>query len=74
MQFLIEPAIFERFPGLTLPVAVARGIENQTARPAVMARWREVWAQAGQAGASYGNAQSHPRVRPWRERFSKSSG
>jgi DNA/RNA-binding domain of Phe-tRNA-synthetase-like protein len=69
MQFIVDPAIFERFPGLLLPVAVAGGIENQRARPAITARWQEVWAQAGQAGASYGNAQSHPRVRPWRERF-----
>ena len=69
MQFLVEPAIFERFPGLMLPVAVADGIENQAERPVIAARWREVWAEAGQEAKPYGNAQSHPRVRPWRERF-----
>jgi len=70
MQFIVEPAIFEHFPGLLLPVAVAWGIENQMTRPAVTGRWQEVWAEAGQAAKAYGNAQSHPRVRPWRERFS----
>lgn len=69
MQFLVEPAIFERFPGLLLPVAVADGIENQGERPAISARWREVWAEAGEEAKPYGNAQSHPRIRPWRERF-----
>lgn len=69
MQFLVEPAIFERFPGLMLPVAVADGIENQTARPSIAALWQEVWTWAEQEGKPYGNAQSHPRIRPWRERF-----
>jgi DNA/RNA-binding domain of Phe-tRNA-synthetase-like protein len=68
MQFTIEPAIFERFPGISLAVAVARGIDNERARPAIAARWQEGWAAAS-AAASFGNAQSHPRVRPWRERF-----
>jgi DNA/RNA-binding domain of Phe-tRNA-synthetase-like protein len=68
MQFTIEPVIFERFPGMCLAVAVARGIENERERPAIAARWQEGWAAAS-AAASYGNAQSHPRVRPWRERF-----
>jgi DNA/RNA-binding domain of Phe-tRNA-synthetase-like protein len=68
MEFTVEPAIFERFPGLTIAVAVARGIENEQARPRVASGWRVAWE--GAAGAvSYGNAQSHPRVRPWREAF-----
>jgi DNA/RNA-binding domain of Phe-tRNA-synthetase-like protein len=68
MQFIIEPAIFERFPGIHIAVAVARGIDNQREQPAIAARWQEGWTAAS-AAASYGNAQSHPRVRPWRERF-----
>lgn len=68
MQFVIEPALFERFPGMTIAVAVARGIDNGREQPAIAARWQEGWAAAS-AAASYGNAQSHPRVRPWRERF-----
>ncbi|HLW02645.1 MAG TPA: phenylalanine--tRNA ligase beta subunit-related protein [Ktedonobacterales bacterium] len=68
MEFTIEPAIFERFPGISIAVAVAREIDNEREQPAIAARWREDW-MAASAAASYGNAQSHPRVRPWRERF-----
>ena len=68
MEFTIEPAIFERFPGITIAVAVARGIDNAQARPGIAEGWQEAWAGASVA-ASSGNAQSHPRVRPWREAF-----
>jgi DNA/RNA-binding domain of Phe-tRNA-synthetase-like protein len=67
MSFTIHAAIFERFPGLRIPVAVAHGVDNQAERPQVAGRWRAVWAAA--QAAAYGNAQSHPRVRPWRESF-----
>ena len=69
MQFVVQPEIFARFPGLSLAGAVASGIDNERARPVVAARWRAAWLEAGEAGQPYGNAQSHPRVRPWRERF-----
>lgn len=68
MRFTIEPAIFERFPGLCIVGAIAQGVDNQRAQSAIAARWQEVWAEAGKA-SGYGNAQSHPRVLPWRERF-----
>lgn len=68
MQFIVHPEIFERFPGLSLPVVVAQGIDNQAGRPQVEELWQESWAHAAQ-GAVYGNAQSHPHVQPWRERF-----
>ncbi|HET8627764.1 MAG TPA: phenylalanine--tRNA ligase beta subunit-related protein [Thermomicrobiales bacterium] len=69
MEFVVEPAIFERFPGLRLAVVVAHGVDNRADRPAAAARWRDAWDAAGREGAQYGNAQSHPRVRRWRERF-----
>jgi DNA/RNA-binding domain of Phe-tRNA-synthetase-like protein len=69
VQFSVEPAIFERFPGLRLAVVVAQGVDNEADRPAVAARWRAAWAGAGEVAARYANAQSHPRVVPWRERF-----
>ncbi len=69
MRFEADPRVFERFPGTRVVVAVARGLDNQTQRPDVEARWQTAWEEAGRAGAAYGNAQSHPRVRPWRERF-----
>ena len=68
MDFVVAPEIFERFPGMRLAVAVAHGLDNAGDRPAIAAEWRAAWAGAAEA-ASYGNAQSHPRVRPWRERF-----
>ena len=49
MQFIVHPEIFDRFPGLNLPVAVAHDIDNQAGRPQVEEDWRErhfVWRQA----------------------------
>jgi DNA/RNA-binding domain of Phe-tRNA-synthetase-like protein len=67
LRFTVEAAVFERFPGLRLPVAVTSGIDAN--RPhGVDARWRAAWTAAARH-ADHGNAQSHPLVRPWRERF-----
>ncbi len=68
MRFAIQPEIFELFPSLRIPLAVALGIDNASTRPEVEADWREAWSAASVA-AAYANAQSHPRIRPWRERF-----
>lgn len=69
MPFTIAPAIFDRFPGLRVAVAVASGVDNATPRPAIDDRWSAAWAEAEAAAARYPNAQSHPRLAPWRERF-----
>src|SRR2546426_163280 len=69
MQFIVHPEIFERFPGLSVAVTVAQGINNQAEQPRVEERWQETWADAAAKAAAYGNAQSHPHVQPWRERF-----
>lgn len=68
MHFTIQREIFTFFPGLKIAVAVARGVDNCTDRPGVAALWDRAWAAAKDA-AVYGNAQSHPRVKPWRERL-----
>jgi DNA/RNA-binding domain of Phe-tRNA-synthetase-like protein len=68
MRFTIQPAIFDLFAGLRIPVAVALGIDNSGAQPEIEAEWREAWAEAS-AAAAYGNPQSQPRIRPWRDRF-----
>jgi DNA/RNA-binding domain of Phe-tRNA-synthetase-like protein len=68
VQFLASPEVFAAFPGLRLAVAVAHSIDNQTERPEIEAAWAAQWRATAEA-AAYGNAQSHPRVRPWRERF-----
>lgn len=63
----IADAVFDRLPGFTLAVGLARSLNNRGAVGAVEAFWAEAWRQAGASGAEYGNAQSHPRVKPWRE-------
>ena len=69
MRFTVAPAIFERFPGMRIAVVVATDVDNRPAVPAIDALWREAWVDAGRLADVYGNAQSHPRVRAWRERF-----
>jgi len=68
MHFTVEPSVIGCFPGLRLAVAVASGIDNSTAQPVIRAAWESTWGKAPEA-CVYGNSQSHPRVRPWRERF-----
>jgi DNA/RNA-binding domain of Phe-tRNA-synthetase-like protein len=70
MRFSVAPAIFELFPKLRLAVAVAEGIDNHSPRPALLELWHRIWKEAGTEARSEVNAQSHPRVRPWREAMS----
>lgn len=53
---------------MQIVATVAHGIDNRVERPEIAERWRAVWADAQQASV-HGNAQSHPHVRPWREKF-----
>ncbi|MFI5274174.1 MAG: B3/4 domain-containing protein [Ktedonobacterales bacterium] len=69
MEFVVAPDVFARFPGLRVVVAVAAGLDNAVPRPVIEREWRAAWEAAAVAAAPYGNAQSHPRVAPWRERF-----
>ena len=69
MDFSVEPDVFARFPGMRLAVVVARDIDNGPERPEVTLAWNEAWAAAASAMAPFGNAQSHPRVVAWRQRF-----
>ena len=69
MEFSVEPEIFARFPGMRLAVVVAHDVDNRADRPAVAEAWARTWSAAGAAVAPYGNAQSHPRVLAWRQRF-----
>jgi DNA/RNA-binding domain of Phe-tRNA-synthetase-like protein len=69
MDFLVEPDVFARLPGMRLAVVVAHDVDNHPERPEVTRAWTEAWAAAAAAAAPYGNAQSHPRVVAWRQRF-----
>jgi DNA/RNA-binding domain of Phe-tRNA-synthetase-like protein len=68
-SFSIEPAVFDRLPGMRVVVAVAEGVDRQAAGPAVDRLLGEAWAEAGTLRDRYPNAQSHPNVAAWRERF-----
>jgi DNA/RNA-binding domain of Phe-tRNA-synthetase-like protein len=64
----IEPAIFERFPGLALGVVAARGIDNTGQPEALAAALRR--AEAGVvATIDPGKLAEHPRITPWREAY-----
>lgn len=69
MELTIHPEIFERFPEMTITVAVADGIDNRQARPDVDAFWAAAWEEARVAANQLESAQAHPRVAPWREPF-----
>lgn len=69
MEFSVEPDVFACLPGMRLAVVVAHDVDNRADRPAVAEAWARAWAAAATAVAPYGNVQSHPRVRAWRERF-----
>jgi DNA/RNA-binding domain of Phe-tRNA-synthetase-like protein len=67
MRFVVSPEIFELYPGLRLPVAVAQQVEPTAQRAGVKKLWEQAWERAGGLAPTYGNAQSHPRVAAWRE-------
>lgn len=69
MKFVISDDVFERFPGLRVVTAVVDGVDNGRRRPRVSDRWRRAWREAGELRESYDNAQSHPHVKAWRQRF-----
>jgi DNA/RNA-binding domain of Phe-tRNA-synthetase-like protein len=64
---VVSPEIFELFPGLRLAVAMAEDLEGTRDNPKVEELWRTTWAGAARLASSHGNAQSHPRVRAWRD-------
>lgn len=68
VRFDVEPEILEAFPGVRIVVVQADGIDNTRPSQEAEERWRAAWAGAA-AAQEHGNAQSHPRVRPWRERM-----
>lgn len=66
MPLLIEPPIWKLFPGMTLVVAVARGIDNRRPRPGIEALLQQAQDDLA-AGWSYDNPQSHPHIAAWRQ-------
>jgi DNA/RNA-binding domain of Phe-tRNA-synthetase-like protein len=70
VRFVVSPEIFELYPGLRLPVAVAQSVEPTAERARVKQLLGQAWEEAGGLAPTYGNAQSHPRVAAWREAMS----
>ena len=66
MRFVVVPEIFELFPGLKLPVAVAEDVSPSADMAEVEHRWRQSWEDAARSASDYDNPQSHPRVAAWR--------
>jgi DNA/RNA-binding domain of Phe-tRNA-synthetase-like protein len=67
MRFIVASEVFELFPGLKLPVAVAQGIHPTPDAPGIETMWRQSWEEAARTASDYESPQSHPRVAPWRE-------
>lgn len=67
MQFSIDPAILERFPGMRIVAAVAHGLDNRAAPDGLDPAWIESWSRAGRLDLD--DARSHPTVAALRARF-----
>ena len=67
MRFVVASEVFELFPDLKLPVAVAEGIHPTTDAPGIQTMWRRSWEEAARKASDYENPQSHPRVAPRRD-------
>ncbi len=58
------------FPGMHIPAVLATEINTVDRAAEEIAReWQQTWRETADTAGQYGNAQSHPRVKPWRERM-----
>jgi len=68
VTFSVRDDVWHRFPGLLLVVAVARDLDNSDPNPAVLQELRD--AEHHLKGSwEFPNAQSHPRIKAWRDAF-----
>lgn len=66
MKFIVEPEIFERFPGIRLGVLVVTGMTNRPSQSAVD-RLLTAAEAATRQKLTGTDPKEHPRVAPWRE-------
>ena len=70
MFFFIQKDLFDVLPDLTIGMVVAKGVDNTHSSPEIS----ELLAQAIEEVKKKlggGKAQEHPRIKPWRNAFSK---
>lgn len=70
MRFSIAPRLFEIFPDLSIGVVVVKGLANDRPSEEIESLLSETIERVRREFASE-KAQDHPRIRPWREAFSK---
>jgi len=68
VRLSVDRAIFDLYPGLSLVVVGARGVDNRP-NAAATAYHRRAWERAHALRDTYQNVGSHPSVREWREAF-----
>ncbi len=64
----VAPEVFLRFPAVRIGVVVARGVDNATPRPTLIAALRAAEARVRRQLAGVELA-AHPAVAPWREAY-----
>jgi DNA/RNA-binding domain of Phe-tRNA-synthetase-like protein len=70
MRFSIQKELFDLLPDLTIGVVVAKGVDNTRASKEIEALLDQT---VEKMKSSFGSdkAQDHPRIKPWRNAFSK---
>jgi DNA/RNA-binding domain of Phe-tRNA-synthetase-like protein len=71
MRFVIESEIFTKFPGMKIVTAIVNSVHPITSdtQTELDAYATAAWQSAGQEVVKHGNAQSHPKIKPWGERM-----
>jgi lysyl-tRNA synthetase class 2 len=70
MKIAIESGVFNMFPGYVRHVLIARGADNSSERPELLAMLRELESKT-RANDSFGDIKAHPRIAAWRDAFQK---
>ena len=70
MRFSIQKELFDLFPGLTIGVGVATGLDNSHPCPGISTLFSQTIEEMKKNFLTE-KAQEHPRIKPWREAFSK---
>lgn len=70
MRFSIAPKLFEIFPDVSIGVVVAKGLANDRSSEEIESLLSETIARMRREFRAE-KAQDHPRIKPWREAFTK---